>query len=147
MPSLRSPLRLRAGSLAVLMVIAAAPASLMAQGFAAAVGRVTLEKPVGATVVNGVLAQVSLPSIGPVGTVPAGPGSLAGSALSPEAAAIAPGQGNLITLFSNGDTQLVSDTTISVRVAPVAPQDIESRLGDSSGGRGEGPVMVLAQFN
>lgn len=146
MPPLRSRSGLGlAGKLAMLSVAVAASVPLWAQGFASAAGKVTIEKPVGATVVTSVLDHVSLPSIAPVAASPA---AGAGPAFLPSqgGGGAAPTQGNLITLFSNGDTQLVSDTTISVRIAP-GPQGIDGALGSSPGDRRDGPVMVIAQFN
>lgn len=147
MPPLRSRSGLGlAGKLAMLSVAVAASVPLWAQGFASAAGKVTIEKPVGATVVTSVLDHVSLPGIGPVPSPPATGGGGPTFLPSQGGGVAAPAPGNLITLFSNGDTQLVSDTTISVRIAP-GPQGIDGALGSSPGDRRDGPVMVIAQFN
>jgi hypothetical protein len=146
MPPL-SPSRIRlVGPFAVLCVAAAVFVPAAAQGVASAASKVIIEMPVGATVVTGVLNQASLPTIGPVTSVT--PGAVGPATLSHQAAPLpAAGQSNLITVFGNGDTELVSDTTISVRIAPVALQDLGGQLGDSLEARADGPVMVIAQFN
>lgn len=139
----------RARIAAVGLVIAAQlgiAAPVQAEARARALGSVAIQEAVGASVVSGVLGGVSLPTASaglPVGAIGSHEPALdAAPGTSPAA-----GDGALVTVYSDGGTELVSDTTVSVTVSTTGLQDVGGASGTSASGPGGGRTMILAQFN
>lgn len=135
----------RARIAAVGLVIAAQlgiAAPVQAEARARALGSVAIQEAVGASVVSEVLGGASLPSL-PVGAIgPREPALDAVPGASPAA-----GDDALVTVYSGGGTELVSDTTVSVTVSTTGLQDVGGASGTSASGPGGGRTMILAQFN